>query len=70
MLWPKTGATYYYVHLGLLDKGSAIKGLLICNSWDVSAFRPAGTTLLSTVVPWGMNMAVNHYLRNVSLKLY
>ncbi len=25
----------------LIDKGSAIKGLVVCNSWDVSAFEPA-----------------------------
>ena len=29
----KTGATQYHVQLGLPDKGRAIKGLVVCNSW-------------------------------------
>ena len=32
--WPKTGATQYNAQLGLPDKGRAIKGLVVCNSWD------------------------------------
>ena len=27
---PGAGATYYHAQLGLLDKGCAIKGLVIC----------------------------------------
>ena len=38
MSWPKTGATR--AQLGLYVKGCAIKGLVVCNSWDVSAFGP------------------------------
>ena len=35
--WPKKlGATYYHAHLGFLDNNRAIKGLVICHSWDVS----------------------------------
>ena len=29
MSWPQTGATHYHVHLGLPDKGHAIKGLVV-----------------------------------------
>ncbi len=32
---PKTGATQYHAQLGLPDKGCSIKGLVICNSWDL-----------------------------------
>ena len=35
MPWPKTGATEYHAQLGLLDKGRAIKGLVVCYSWDL-----------------------------------
>ena len=30
MPWPKTGATHYHARLGLLDKGWAVKGLVVC----------------------------------------
>ena len=30
MPWPQIGATYYHVQLGLPDKGSTIKGLIVC----------------------------------------
>ncbi len=32
---PKTGATQYRAQLGLLDKGRAIKKLVVCNDWDL-----------------------------------
>ncbi len=35
MPWPKTGATQYHAQLGLPDKGCTIKGLVVCNSWDL-----------------------------------
>ena len=35
MPWPQTGATHYQAHLGLRDKGRAIKGLVVCNNWDL-----------------------------------
>ena len=35
MPWPKTGATQYHAQLGLPDKGRAIKGLVVCISWDL-----------------------------------
>ena len=31
---PKTGATNYIELLGLPEKGCAIKGLVVCNSWE------------------------------------
>ena len=34
MPWPKTGATQYHAQLSLPDKGRAIKGFVVCNSWD------------------------------------
>ena len=34
MPWPQTGATQYHAQLGLPDKGRAIKGLVVYNSWD------------------------------------
>ncbi len=35
MPWPQTGATHYHAQLGLPDKGRAIKGLVVCNNWDL-----------------------------------
>ncbi len=35
MPWPQTGATHYHAQLELPDKGRAIKGLVVCNSWDL-----------------------------------
>ena len=31
----QTGATQYHAQLGLPDKGRVIKGLVVCNSWDL-----------------------------------
>ncbi len=31
----KTGATHYHAQLGLQDKGRTIKGLVVCNNWDL-----------------------------------
>ncbi len=53
MPWHQTGATQYHSQLGLSDKGRAIKGLVVCNNWDLfRAFDPAkrsGPRLFSTV---------------------
>ena len=38
MPWPRTGATQYYAQLGLPDKVCAIKGLVVCNNWDLEPF--------------------------------
>ena len=35
MPWPQTGTTQYHAQLGLPDKGRAIKGLVVCNDWDL-----------------------------------
>ncbi len=35
MSCPQTGATHYHAQLELQDKGRAIKGLVVCNSWDL-----------------------------------
>ncbi len=35
MPWPQTGAIQYHAQLGLPDKGHAIKGLAVCNDWDL-----------------------------------
>ncbi len=35
MPWPQTGATHFHAQLGLPDIGRAIKGLVVCNSWDL-----------------------------------
>ena len=35
MPWPETGATQYHSQLVLPDKGRAIKGFAVCNSWDL-----------------------------------
>ena len=35
MPWPQIGAAHYHAQLGLLDKGRAIKGLVVCYSWDL-----------------------------------
>ena len=37
MPWPKTGGTQYHAQLGLLDKRRAIKGLVVCNDWDLES---------------------------------
>ena len=36
MLWPQTGETQYHVQLGLPDKFSAIKGLVINRPWGIN----------------------------------
>ena len=36
--WLKTVLTLCHAKLGLPDRGRAIKGLFLCNSWDFSAF--------------------------------
>ncbi len=35
MPWPKTDATQYHAQLGLPDNGRTIKGLVVCNNWDL-----------------------------------
>ncbi len=40
MPWPQTGATPYHAQLGLSDKDRAIKGLVVCNNWDLEPLDP------------------------------
>ena len=35
MTWSKTEATHYHAQLELPDKGCAIRGLVVCNNWDL-----------------------------------
>ena len=35
MPWPKTGATKYHAHLGLPEKGRAVKWLAVSNTRDL-----------------------------------
>ncbi len=35
MPWPQTGATKYHPQLRLPDNGRAIKGMVVCNNWDL-----------------------------------
>ncbi len=35
---PQTGASQYHAQLGLPDKVCAIKGLVVCNNWDLEPF--------------------------------
>ena len=35
MSWPQTAATQYHAQLRLQDIGRTIKGLVVCNSWDL-----------------------------------
>ena len=35
MPWPQTDATQYHAQLGLPDKGRVIKGMIVCNNWDL-----------------------------------
>ena len=35
MPWTQTAATQYHAELGLPDKGRPIKGLVVCNNWDL-----------------------------------
>ncbi len=35
MPWSQIGGTQYHAQLGLPDYGRAIKGLVVCNNWDL-----------------------------------
>ncbi len=35
MPWPQIAATQYHTQLGFPDKDSTIKGLVVCNDWDL-----------------------------------
>ena len=35
MPWPQSGETQYHAQLELPYEGRAIKGLVVCNDWDL-----------------------------------
>ena len=43
---PKKDATHYHVQIELLDKGRAIKELMVCNGWNLEPFN-----LLNSLAP-------------------
>ena len=51
MPWPLTGATHYHAQLGLPDKGRAIKGLVVYNSWDLEPLDPLNGLALGCYQP-------------------
>ncbi len=51
MPWPQTGATQYYAQLRLPDKGRAIKGLVVCNDWDLELLELLNTLALGCYQP-------------------
>ncbi len=68
MSWPQWGATQYNEQLGLPDKGRTIKGLVVCNDWDLEPLdliKRSSPRLLSTV-PWGINR-IKYFSLNVKL---
>ncbi len=48
---PPTGATQYHAQLGLPDKGRAIKGLVVCNNWDLEPLDPINGLALGCYQP-------------------
>ena len=51
MPWPQTGITQYHVQLGLQDKGRAIKGLVVCNNWDLEPLKQLNDLALGCYQP-------------------
>ena len=62
MPWPKTGATKYHAQLGLQDKGRAIKGLVVCNNWDLDPLDLNGLAL-------GRPLRYSSYYKNVATSI-
>ncbi len=70
MSLPKTGGIQYHAQLGLPDKGRAIKGLVVCNSWDLEpwnllsgpalgCYQPSPEVWLVNInVPWAKDFFV------------
>ena len=48
MPWPETGATQYHAQLGFSEKCRAIKGLVVCNNWDLALgyYQPSPEVLI------------------------
>ena len=51
MPWLQTGATQYHAQLALPDKGRAIKGLVVCNNWDLEPLDLLNGLALSCYKP-------------------
>ena len=58
--WLKTGAKHNHAKLRLMDdKICAIKGLVVCNVWDVSALGPIERSLLLSAVLRGLKSKID-----------
>ncbi len=51
MPWPQIGATQYHSQLGLSDKGRAIKGLVVCNNWDLEPLDLLSREIVDKNIP-------------------
>ncbi len=52
MSWFQTGATHYYAQLGLQEKGRAIKGLVVRNTWDLEPLDLLNGLALGCYLPY------------------
>ena len=69
MPWPLRGATQFHAQLGLPDKGSVIKGLVVCNNWDLVPLDLLNGLALGCYQPSPEVLIVlqNKFLKNESL---
>ncbi len=51
MPWPQTGATQYHTQLKLPDKGLTIKGMVVCNNWDLKPLNQLNSVALGCYQP-------------------
>ncbi len=59
---PQTGATQYHAQSGLPDKGRAIKGLDVCNGWDLETFNLPNSLTLSCYQLISNNLSLLFYI--------
>ena len=62
----KTDASHYHALLGLSYRGYAIKGLFVCNSWEVSALGSSISICLYAC----LNKFFNSLLSSLCIQLY
>ncbi len=62
MPWARTGTTHYYAKLGLPDKGRAIEGLVVCNSWDLEPW-----VFINRLLRYGSYNCQILHIRNINL---
>ena len=70
MPWPQTGATHYHAQLRLPYKGRAIKGLVVCNNWDLEPLDLLNGLALGSYQPFPgvlMVLLLYNFLLLVSL---